>query len=160
MYVQKKFNLGDKVEWKQAGHRKVGVVVDIIPPNTRVNTLKWRALRNVGDAREVESYVVAGTRNSKTGVEINTVFWPLPQFMQLIPDDGTGPLRFHYVNHRGEAKLRTVTVKGMRFGTSEHYPEPQWLLIGEDHDRGALREFAVARMAPPNAEQNTNNAEA
>ena len=61
-------------------------------------------------------------------------------------------LHFAYINWRGERGYRTVFVLGMRWGSTEWHPEPQWLLTAYDFDRRAVREFAVKDMAPmPNA---------
>jgi hypothetical protein len=58
----------------------------------------------------------------------------------------TPPLRFVYTNHKGESSARTVTPLSVRFGTSEWYPEPTWLLLAYDHAREADREFAMWKM--------------
>jgi predicted DNA-binding transcriptional regulator YafY len=55
-------------------------------------------------------------------------------------------LRFTYTNHRGETSERNVRPVVLRWGTSDYYPTPQWLLKALDHDRGAFREFALAKM--------------
>jgi hypothetical protein len=56
------------------------------------------------------------------------------------------PIIFWYCNHRGDEGYRNVTPLGIRFGSSDYYPERQWLLRGFDNDKGAEREFAMARM--------------
>ena len=53
------------------------------------------------------------------------------------------PLIFRYKNWRGETAQRRVVPTGFRFGSSEWHPEPQWLLVAFDLDRGQGREFAL-----------------
>jgi hypothetical protein len=50
-----------------------------------------------------------------------------------------------YTNYRGRRRLRRVIPTGhkLHWGTTEHHPEPQWLLEAYDLDRKALRTFAV-----------------
>lgn len=52
-------------------------------------------------------------------------------------------LEFEYTNYRGEVSVRTVTPKGLRHGSTEWHPEPQWLLVAFCHDRKAERHFAL-----------------
>jgi hypothetical protein len=53
-------------------------------------------------------------------------------------------MTFSYKNYRGELSSRHVRPLGPpRWGTSEWYPEPQWLLMAWDLDKGAAREFAL-----------------
>ena len=56
-------------------------------------------------------------------------------------------IRFTYLNHRGQTAVRTATVSGIFHGTTEHHPEPQWLMDGVDHDRAALRTYALKDMS-------------
>jgi hypothetical protein len=56
-------------------------------------------------------------------------------------------MRFDYVNHRGEDKLRKVTFHGMAFGTAgEYYRLPTLVLVGWCHDQRAIRSFDVHKM--------------
>ncbi len=55
-------------------------------------------------------------------------------------------LRFMYRNYRGEIAERRVVARRVRFGTSSYYPTPQMLLVADDIERNATREFAVAGM--------------
>lgn len=55
-------------------------------------------------------------------------------------------LRFRYVNHRGETSVRDVRPVMLRWGTSDYYTTPQWLLKALDHSKGAFREFALDKM--------------
>lgn len=56
-------------------------------------------------------------------------------------------MRFNYVNYRGEVSQRTVTPVSYRFGVSQWYPEPQWLMMALDHDKNQPREFALDNMS-------------
>lgn len=69
--------------------------------------------------------------------------------VQEINQDEARPvqvLTFDYVNWRGETAVRRVNPLSIRWGTSEWYREPQWLLSCFDLDKQDRREFAVARM--------------
>lgn len=59
------------------------------------------------------------------------------------------PLTFHYKNWRGESGVRRAFPIRTFFGSTEWHPAPQWLLEAWDLDKGALRVFAMADMAPP-----------
>lgn len=49
-----------------------------------------------------------------------------------------------YRNHRGEVAFRHIVPLLIRFAATEWHPEPQWLLIANDLDKGgARRDFAV-----------------
>jgi hypothetical protein len=52
-----------------------------------------------------------------------------------------------YTNWRGETAVRTITPKSIRFGATEWHPEPQWLLLADDAEKGE-REFALLDMKP------------
>lgn len=53
------------------------------------------------------------------------------------------PLSFVYRNWRGEVSQRRVRPLGIRFGSTEWHPEPQWLLRAVDLDKDEEREFAM-----------------
>jgi predicted DNA-binding transcriptional regulator YafY len=57
---------------------------------------------------------------------------------------------FRYTNHKGEVEMRRVVPLCLRFGSTPHYPEPQWLLecIALDRDNGAFRTFALDMIHP------------
>lgn len=59
------------------------------------------------------------------------------------------PFKFIYTNHRGETAERTVIPLGVRFGSTQWHPEPQWLLRAFDLEKGAEREFAMAEIDEP-----------
>lgn len=52
-------------------------------------------------------------------------------------------LRFRYTNWRGETAMRMVTPVQIWFGETEYHTDPQWLMDGLDHDKGAARTFAL-----------------
>lgn len=58
------------------------------------------------------------------------------------------PFVFDYRNHRGERAIRRAIFHGIRFGSTEWHPEPQWLLAGIDIEKGARREFALRDVSP------------
>jgi len=53
------------------------------------------------------------------------------------------PLTFVYRNWRGIVAERRVIPQGVRWGSTEWHPEPQWLLLALDADKGEAREFAM-----------------
>ncbi len=55
---------------------------------------------------------------------------------------------FLYLNHRGHRAIRRVQVLDMRWGTTEWYPKPGWLLRALDLDRNVEREFYMLNMSP------------
>lgn len=52
-------------------------------------------------------------------------------------------LRFAYTNYRGEPSVRLATPSSFWFGTTEFHPDPQWIMTAFDHDKGAVRDFAL-----------------
>lgn len=58
-------------------------------------------------------------------------------------------LQFRYINHRGENALRRVLPIRVWHGSTDWYPQPQWLLRAFDLDRGGERDFAFASINPP-----------
>lgn len=59
-------------------------------------------------------------------------------------------LSFKYENYRGEISSRIVNPLSIRWGTSEWYTEPQWLLMCFDIGKRDRREFAINRMSSVN----------
>jgi predicted DNA-binding transcriptional regulator YafY len=56
-------------------------------------------------------------------------------------------IQFEYVNHRDEAATRTVTPIKVLFVSSGSYGyENEWVLEAYDHDREALRTFAMRKI--------------
>lgn len=48
-----------------------------------------------------------------------------------------------YTNYKGETAKRTITPLNLWRGATEWHPEPQWLVTAYDHDKKALRDFAL-----------------
>ena len=59
-----------------------------------------------------------------------------------IPDERAVALR--YTNYKGETAVRRIVPASIRFGATEHHPEPQWVVEAFDLDKGAERTFALA----------------
>mgnify|MGYP003578540747 CR=1 FL=1 len=55
-------------------------------------------------------------------------------------------LTFTYTNYRGEHSQRRVQPRSIRWGTSEWYSAPGWLLTAWDLDKRDIREFSLAHM--------------
>jgi len=53
------------------------------------------------------------------------------------------PVTLTYTNWKGDTRPRTIIPKGLRFGSTNWHPEPQWLLLALDTEKHALREFAL-----------------
>ena len=49
----------------------------------------------------------------------------------------------HYTNYKHETAWRTIVPGLIRFGATEHHPEPQWLLEAQDVAKDAQRTFAM-----------------
>lgn len=56
-------------------------------------------------------------------------------------------VRFHYRNYRGVERDRRVIPQRIEFGANQWHPEPQWLLVAWDLDKGAERSFAMADIS-------------
>lgn len=52
-------------------------------------------------------------------------------------------MRFEYTNYRGETAMRWATPLEIRWGSTEWHPNPGWLMRAFDHEKGAVREFAL-----------------
>lgn len=55
-------------------------------------------------------------------------------------------MHFGYRNYRGEFAERRATPIRFHYGNTEHHPEQQWLMEAIDHDKTAIRFFALADM--------------
>lgn len=55
-------------------------------------------------------------------------------------------LAFRYRNWRGEVADRTVTVRGLHWGSTEWHPEPGWLLEAVDDSTQEVRLFSMRDM--------------
>lgn len=53
------------------------------------------------------------------------------------------PLVINYRNYRGEEAVRQIVPRRVWFGSTEHHPEPQWLLDAFDLEKQADRTFAM-----------------
>lgn len=53
------------------------------------------------------------------------------------------PLKMVYRNYKGEVAQREIVPFSLRYGTSDHHPEPQWLLEAYDPQKAANRTFAL-----------------
>lgn len=50
----------------------------------------------------------------------------------------------YYRNYRGEVSWRTITPMEIWYGTTEYHTQPQWFLKAQDHQKQAIRDFALA----------------
>ncbi len=55
-------------------------------------------------------------------------------------------ISFDYRNHRGELTQRCVVPVILYWGTTEYYPEHQWILKAWDMDKKCTRDFAVRNI--------------
>lgn len=53
------------------------------------------------------------------------------------------PVTFAYTNYKGEHGIRTVTPQRIWYGCTQYHPNNGWLLTGYDHDKKAMRDFAL-----------------
>lgn len=56
---------------------------------------------------------------------------------------------FLYVDHRNEPSKRHVIPRRLLYGSTEYYPESQWLLECWDLDRNDYRTFALKNICVP-----------
>ena len=56
------------------------------------------------------------------------------------------PLCFEYKNYTGKKAERIVIPMATFYGTTEYYPEKQWLMHGWDCDRNDYRTFAFSNI--------------
>lgn len=54
------------------------------------------------------------------------------------------PATLVYRNWRGEVSERKITPIKVWYGSTEWHPEEQWLLNAYDHEKAAVRDFALA----------------
>ena len=52
----------------------------------------------------------------------------------------------YYRNYKGEVSWRTITPIEVWYGTTEWHNQLQWFLKAQDHNRQALRDFALANF--------------
>ncbi len=52
-----------------------------------------------------------------------------------------------YTNHRGETRDRLIEPYTIRFGKTDHHPEPQWLLTCWDFEKQADRSYALKNVS-------------
>lgn len=51
-----------------------------------------------------------------------------------------------YTNWRGERRTRIIRPLGVLFNSTEHHPEPQWLLSAIDVEKNDVRFFALSNI--------------
>lgn len=67
-----------------------------------------------------------------------------PEAGQRAPE----PLRVVYRNWRGETAVRRILPNTVTWCSTEHHPEPQWIMRAFDVDREVWRDFAMRDMSP------------
>jgi len=55
-------------------------------------------------------------------------------------------IQITYTNYKELTGIRIITPIKVWFGSTAWYPEEQWLLTGFDHDKEALRDYALLRI--------------
>ena len=72
------------------------------------------------------------------------------EVLAKLPSPELGPtVVLTYTNWRGETAQRTITPISLWYGSTDWHPEPQWLLRGWDHAKGADRDFALIDFGHP-----------
>lgn len=61
----------------------------------------------------------------------------------LLCATGPRPVQFSYMNYKGEFRRRKAVMIGIYWGSNQWHPEPQWLVQGEDLEKGELRTYAL-----------------
>lgn len=85
----------------------------------------------------------------------NTMFYYDPEKMQVEDFEieaakQVPSVQFTYVNHANIYGLRTVHFIKMVYGVSKYYTEPQWLLVGWDVDKKAVRHYSLNKILSNN----------
>ena len=52
-------------------------------------------------------------------------------------------VEFIYTSYKGVRGLRRATPRQLVFKSTEHHPEPQWIMVAWCEDRDAIRDFAL-----------------
>lgn len=68
--------------------------------------------------------------------------------LNLVPDGLDRAVVFSYTNWRGEQGSRLVTPAEIKFTSTAHHHERQWIMRGYDHHKKEFREFAMKDMGP------------
>lgn len=63
----------------------------------------------------------------------------------MFEDDRT--ITITYKNYKGLTGLRRITPIKIWYGVTAWYPEAQWLLTAFDHDKDALRDYALLNIS-------------
>lgn len=63
----------------------------------------------------------------------------------ILPAAGIAPaVEIDYVNYRSERGTRRITPEFIGFGRTTYHPQPQWMLVAEDHGKSEKRTFAMS----------------
>lgn len=57
--------------------------------------------------------------------------------------DWQKPIKFKYTNYKGLTSIRTVEPVSVIWSHNVWHPKDQWMLHGYDHDKKAMRTFAL-----------------
>lgn len=60
-----------------------------------------------------------------------------------VPDPEPALFTFGYTNWQGQMSERTAIPLKVYYGSNEWHPEPQWLLMAKDIEKGEIRHFAL-----------------
>lgn len=66
--------------------------------------------------------------------------------MPLKPLRFPAVVHFTYTNYKGETTRRHARVYYVDWTSAPHHPVPQWIMVGQDLEKQALRSFAMADM--------------
>lgn len=57
----------------------------------------------------------------------------------------TGPrkISFSYMNYKGQFRRRKAVMIGIFWGSNQWHSKPQWLVKGEDLEKGEIRTYAL-----------------
>lgn len=70
----------------------------------------------------------------------------MPDIVKRAPRAARQDVRILYRNHRGETAVRHITPREVVFGETTYHHGKQWLLNATDHDKGAVRTFAMTEI--------------
>ena len=105
-----------------------------------------------GLARQLEELARAHPEWSRVSAPVTVLtgyITALARVAELAQDEAKAHqvLTFSYTNWRGQFETRHVRPLTIRWGTSDWYTEPGWLLSCWDLDRNDIREFSLSKMS-------------
>lgn len=114
-------------------------------PGLLETTAALMALAEAGIPTDIQELLIHG--DPSRGIPPGALKAALKASSGVIREDTA--MRVFYTNWRGETSVRTITPIHVWHGATDWHPEPQWLLRVWDHDKNAMRDFALKDFRGP-----------